>query len=926
MTFPPPPTPPVIPSPPVHGQPNWDEPLIATVTAQNTAILATWTNLSDTSKALIKRSVTPVTSSGSEIASPTDGQLAFITTSHAYIRYDAGSSAWVPFLTRGDDGLFINSFHGAWSATGYPAGAIVTHLGSSWMAGASATSDEIPGTDNVWVLIAASGSPGTNGSTVLNGSSNPGSGVGNTGDFYINTTSNTIFGPKSGGVWPTGVSIVGPAGATGATGATGPGVPAGGATGSFLKKTSGGDYVTAFAAIAESDVTNLVSDLAAKIPTSQKGAASGVATLDSGSRLPTGQLPSGVPTGLDAPAPSAVGDTNAAGASSSAARADHVHGREAFGSAVAQTSFGLSASDGSAASVAHSDHTHGTPAAPTPASVGAAQQLVPTAVKTANYTASAGDLVPVSTLGGAVTITLPNAPADKTVVGVKHVIQGSTNAVTVNAAGSDVFNNSGGATSLSLPLLAQGVLLQYRSTGAIWYVVSNDLPLSQTDTRYRLASALVPGITAYYNVKAAPYGAVGDGVTHDDAAINAALTAANAAGGGVVYLPAGTYATAASIVIPGDNIILRGDGKGATIIKPISGATFDAVSTPIPGSSGTAGYAHYYIGVESLEIDCSNMTSNVAGAGNGIHWYGIRWSHIRDVYVNAAKNWSILLDGDNSPNFSYNNLIENCLFNNGAAGIMQVASEANVYAYNNFSQANSALAAAQPVFSSPDTVAMHLRLSGGYATVIGNVFGKSGTYTTEAIRISNSGPNRIIGNRFDQCRYQAINCQSGNTLIEGNQIGNAGSANAGSPAIQLGASNTSIIGNIFDTSNGAAQYTYCVREPGGPYSGNIISNNNFTAGTSGVISQNAGSTNKIANNIGYNPVGPLGPPSVPSSTTAYTNKYGVDATVFVTGGTVTVVAIGGTTTGATSGPFRVPAGQTITLTYSSAPTWTWFGD
>src|SRR3569623_1684157 len=102
--------------------------------------------------------------------------------------------------------------------------------------------------------------------------------------------------------------------------------------------------------------------------------------------------------------------------------------------------------------------------------------------------------------------------------------------------------------------------------------------------------------------------------------------------------PLRTGQSAAASVIPGDNIILRGDGKGATIIKPISGATLVAVSTPILGSSGTAGYAHYYIGVESLEIDCSNMTSNVAGAGNGIHWYGIRWSHIRDVYVNAAKN------------------------------------------------------------------------------------------------------------------------------------------------------------------------------------------------------------------------------------------------------------------------------------------------
>lgn len=44
---------------------------------------------------------------------------------------------------------------------------------------------------------------------------------GNNGDFYINTVSHTIFGPKAAGVWPAGVLLVGTAGAAGATGATG---------------------------------------------------------------------------------------------------------------------------------------------------------------------------------------------------------------------------------------------------------------------------------------------------------------------------------------------------------------------------------------------------------------------------------------------------------------------------------------------------------------------------------------------------------------------------------------------------------------------------------------------------------------------------------------------------------------------------------
>ncbi|MFN5629972.1 MAG: hypothetical protein ACK48W_11880, partial [Bacteroidota bacterium] len=74
----------------------------------------------------------------------------------------------------------------------------------------------------------ANGTNGTNGKTVLNGTTNPTAITGNNGDFYINTTTNFIFGPKSAGAWPTnGVSLVGPQGATGATGATGPQGPAG---------------------------------------------------------------------------------------------------------------------------------------------------------------------------------------------------------------------------------------------------------------------------------------------------------------------------------------------------------------------------------------------------------------------------------------------------------------------------------------------------------------------------------------------------------------------------------------------------------------------------------------------------------------------------------------------------------------------------
>jgi hypothetical protein len=110
--------------------------------------------------------------------------------------------------------------------------------------------------------------------------------------------------------------------------------------------------------------------------------------------------------------------------------------------------------------------------------------LTPTAVKTSSYTAAENDFVPVDTTSGSVTITLPTAPADRTLVGIKHIIQGATNTVSIAMGGSDVFNKSGGATTGTIKLLNQALLLQYKSSTSIWYVLAEDQSLSQLDLRF----------------------------------------------------------------------------------------------------------------------------------------------------------------------------------------------------------------------------------------------------------------------------------------------------------------------------------------------------------------------------------------------------------------------------------------------------------
>jgi hypothetical protein len=57
----------------------------------------------------------------------------------------------------------------------------------------------------------------------------------------------------------------------------------------------------------------------------------------------------------------AVGDAAVVGVATTYAREDHKHGREAFGAATADTTFGSSAANGSATTLARSDHIHGNP-------------------------------------------------------------------------------------------------------------------------------------------------------------------------------------------------------------------------------------------------------------------------------------------------------------------------------------------------------------------------------------------------------------------------------------------------------------------------------------------------------------------------------------------------------------------------------------
>jgi parallel beta-helix repeat protein len=117
------------------------------------------------------------------------------------------------------------------------------------------------------------------------------------------------------------------------------------------------------------------------------------------------------------------------------------------------------------------------------------------------------------------------------------------------------------------------------------------------------------------------FGAKGDGITDDTAAIQNAIDAAAAAGGGQVYMPTGTYIVSGGVE-PSDgclmlksNVYLYGDGMGATTVKVADGS-----DTKITGVIRSAyGEETHDFGVSNLTIDGNrdHTTGKIDGWFNG---------------------------------------------------------------------------------------------------------------------------------------------------------------------------------------------------------------------------------------------------------------------------------------------------------------------
>ncbi|MGO8746714.1 MAG: glycosyl hydrolase family 28-related protein [Thermoguttaceae bacterium] len=162
------------------------------------------------------------------------------------------------------------------------------------------------------------------------------------------------------------------------------------------------------------------------------------------------------------------------------------------------------------------------------------------------------------------------------------------------------------------------------------------------------------------NVKA--FGAKGDGVTDDTAAINACISACGVKGGGAIYFPSGKYVISSTILINHSHVAILGAGWGNTVFVPRlpAGDVFvfgDKTHAPVlnkmadfsihpsvPMTSGALIHVQNGNGIilSDFEIDggFSGLSIDDLSLQSGVH--------VRDFIIVNTRHAAILI-GQNSP-------------------------------------------------------------------------------------------------------------------------------------------------------------------------------------------------------------------------------------------------------------------------------------
>ncbi len=292
-----------------------------------------------------------------------------------------------------------------------------------------------------------------------------------------------------------------------------------------------------------------------------------------------------------------------------------------------------------------------------------------------------------------------------------------------------------------------------------------------------------------------------DGVTYpqNSTGIQAAINSLPA-GGGKVFLPAGTYSITATVTIP-SFVWLEGAGASSTVLR-LADNTNTSVITNSDWTNGNS-----YIKISNLKID-GNDAGNTGAECSGVYLDRVSYSEISQLYIYDAEDVGVGFDAQGSSFEGYNKIINNYFESNGNDGL--------------FLQWNK------------------------YSVVNGNTFKNNGNgiYTiSDNLTISN---NTIYNSDF-----RGIGLVGDNNSVTGNIIDDCGTYGID---ITTGSAYNTISNNIINNNGGSGDDSGIILNTG-DY--NVIANNRITdtAGTGYAIDIRSGSDNNTLSGNQYSGAG-----------------------------------------------------------------------
>lgn len=371
-----------------------------------------------------------------------------------------------------------------------------------------------------------------------------------------------------------------------------------------------------------------------------------------------------------------------------------------------------------------------------------------------------------------------------------------------------------------------------------------------------------------FNVKV--YGAAGDGIRDDSAAVQATIDAIATNGGGTVFFPTGRYLIKSTIVIPWQAYQLKLQGSGYSSVL-LLGSDTNLISFSLPPS----GQALSQTVIEDLHFD-----GNSRSTGNLVNIVGVSVAYVRGcLFTNipAAGN-GVYING-NGTDYSHENSVIDCYFNTttGFSAIYLADHAGDVMIHD--CQVELRFGCNYAVYIENGTGGLQLNnnhFSNAKINIM-KVIGGQMFYRFYNTQFDNALQDLVvidgstqfaIYNNFDSCTFAAIP----NGFSGVNLLGNA----------SFGVFNTMFDNCLWWALNSSPKsaVTETVKvDQTTILGGSVPQDGIWTTGKFALI----GDQTIVKDVFGFNPIGVVTPPANPLvSGTEYTNNYHVPITVYVT--------------------------------------------